>query len=347
MLQVQHVDMLLTEGDLNQLADEFIDRPEVGDVHLRLEDGRAEVRVTLSKLGFTVPIEAEVRLLDVGPANLRLGLEITNLGLLPEGIKDVALKKGLESLPVRGVSYHQGEIRIDLEELLAATPVRFEVAGLSLGRDGVRVSLSDVRYLPLSAVPEVAALPETTEAPLAAPSSDSTVEVMAPDGDAPTGVALPEHQDFYDRLKTRVQVQAQRHLPARLQPLVPWLLLVPDSFVLLVRLLRDPRVPRRSKWITALAVAYFIDPLDLIPDAIPVLGEMDDLAVALFALDALLVDTPEEVLRDLWPGRGDIIATVRQGVRFFKQFLSRGAVGKIKLLLARQAPPAPDEADRP
>lgn len=336
MIQVQRIDAVLTEDDLNQLAAEFIDRPEIDDLHLRPKDGTVEVRMTVSKLGFNVPVEAEVRLLDVGPARLRLGLEITNLGILPEGIKDFALKKILENLPIPGVSYQQGEVLLDLEELLAAAPVQFELAGLAFHRDGVRASLTGIRYLPLAAAPEMASLPETVEGPLAAPA-----QVV------PAAVTLPEHQDFYDRLKARVQEHAERRLPARLQPLLPWLLLVPDSFVLLVRLLRDPRVPRRSKWIAALAVAYFVDPLDLIPDAIPVLGEMDDLAVALFALDALLGDTPEDVLRELWPGRGDIIATVRQGVRFFNQFLSRGALGKIKALLARQAPAAPTPQNTP
>ncbi|MGE5589602.1 MAG: hypothetical protein ACM3ZA_03070, partial [Bacillota bacterium] len=70
----------------------------------------------------------------------------------------------------------------------------------------------------------------------------------------------------------------------------------------------------------------------------PVLGQMDDLAVALFALDALLGDTPADVAQELWPGRGDIIATVREGVRFFSRYLSGGALAKIKALLSRTTP---------
>jgi hypothetical protein len=57
---------------------------------------------------------------------------------------------------------------------------------------------------------------------------------------------------------------------------------VPDCAVLFKRLLREPRVPRRAKVALALVVPYLVMPFDLIPDFIPVLGQLDDaLLVAL------------------------------------------------------------------
>lgn len=325
MLSVQRLDLTLSEEDLNRLGDEFLDFKEIDDLRLRLDDGVLHAALKIAKLGFTVPVEAQLRLLEVGTGRLRLRVDITNPGVLTAAMKDLALKKVLDSLPVLGVSYHQGEVQVDLDELLGGSPLQFDVAGAEIHAGRLSLSLTNVRYLPVVSADQ-AAVGEQVPKPAAVNGPDSAL------------VAVPEHQDFYDRLKAQVSEQARRRLPARLQPLVPWLLLVPDSFALLVRLLRDPRVPRRSKWITALAVAYFVDPLDLIPDTVPVLGQMDDLAVALFALDALLGDTPEDVVQELWPGRGDIIATIREGVRFFSRYLSGGAVAKIKALLSRTSP---------
>jgi uncharacterized membrane protein YkvA (DUF1232 family) len=42
---------------------------------------------------------------------------------------------------------------------------------------------------------------------------------------------------------------------------------------------RDPRVPWYAKALAACVVGYALSPIDLIPDAIPVLGQLDDLVV--------------------------------------------------------------------
>jgi len=57
---------------------------------------------------------------------------------------------------------------------------------------------------------------------------------------------------------------------------------------LTVRLLREPGVPLLTKAFIVLAALYLISPLDFVPDFLPVLGQLDDLGVILFALEAFL-----------------------------------------------------------
>ena len=76
---------------------------------------------------------------------------------------------------------------------------------------------------------------------------------------------------------------------------------VPDCVILVGRLLRDPRVPRRSKLILALTMGYLALPIDLVPDFIPVAGQLDDAIILAFVLRHL-VRGDSQAIRELWPG---------------------------------------------
>lgn len=60
------------------------------------------------------------------------------------------------------------------------------------------------------------------------------------------------------------------------------------------RLLREPRVPTVLKVIPGLAALYLVSPVDFIPDIIPGLGQLDDLAVLVFALELFIRLCPED-----------------------------------------------------
>jgi uncharacterized membrane protein YkvA (DUF1232 family) len=77
---------------------------------------------------------------------------------------------------------------------------------------------------------------------------------------------------------------------------------VPDCAVLFKRLLRDPRVPRRAKAALAFAVPYLASPIDLIPDFIPVFGQLDDALVVIAVLGYVARRAGRDVVAVLWPG---------------------------------------------
>lgn len=77
---------------------------------------------------------------------------------------------------------------------------------------------------------------------------------------------------------------------------------IPDCIVLLRRLLADERVPRRRRLVLLALVAYLALPIDLVPDFVPVLGQLDDAIVAALALRYVLRAGGPELLREHWPG---------------------------------------------
>jgi uncharacterized membrane protein YkvA (DUF1232 family) len=77
---------------------------------------------------------------------------------------------------------------------------------------------------------------------------------------------------------------------------------IPDCIVLVSRLLRDERVPRRRKLLLVALVGYLALPFDLVPDFIPVAGQLDDVLVVAFVLRRLLRSGGEPLVREHWPG---------------------------------------------
>jgi uncharacterized membrane protein YkvA (DUF1232 family) len=77
---------------------------------------------------------------------------------------------------------------------------------------------------------------------------------------------------------------------------------IPDCIVLVSRLMADGRVPRRRKLLFVALLAYLALPFDLVPDFIPVAGQLDDVLVVAFVLRHFLRSGGEPLVREHWPG---------------------------------------------
>ena len=91
-------------------------------------------------------------------------------------------------------------------------------------------------------------------------------------------------------------------------------LFLPNFLILIKRLVMDPRVPRKSKLILGATVVYLVSPVDVVPDFVPGLGQLDDIVIALLALHSILNRVDEAVVVEHWPGRQDVIRMVRAGL---------------------------------
>jgi uncharacterized membrane protein YkvA (DUF1232 family) len=77
---------------------------------------------------------------------------------------------------------------------------------------------------------------------------------------------------------------------------------IPDCIVLVSRLAREPRVPRRRKLLLLGLVAYLSSPFDLVPDFVPVAGQLDDAIIVALVLRHFVAAGGEPLVRELWPG---------------------------------------------
>lgn len=85
---------------------------------------------------------------------------------------------------------------------------------------------------------------------------------------------------------------------------------VPDLVVLVRGLLRDPRVSRQRKIVLGALLFYLVLPFGIVPDAIPVVGALDDVLLVALVLRSLVRGAGRTVLEDNWRGPPASLAVV-------------------------------------
>jgi uncharacterized membrane protein YkvA (DUF1232 family) len=102
------------------------------------------------------------------------------------------------------------------------------------------------------------------------------------------------------------------------------LMFIPNMLLLCARLLTDPRVPGTEKALVAAAVFYAIIPLDLIPDMIPFVGQIDDAYLIAITLLRLIDRTEVSVVREHWRGGGDVVQLIEAMAQVTAKLLPKG-----------------------
>jgi len=77
---------------------------------------------------------------------------------------------------------------------------------------------------------------------------------------------------------------------------------LPNFLRLLYGLITDHRVNAVDKLVVAGAIAYILLPIDIIPDFIPFLGEVDDVFLLILALQRLIENAGRSVIQAYWAG---------------------------------------------
>lgn len=101
------------------------------------------------------------------------------------------------------------------------------------------------------------------------------------------------------------------------------LLFIPNLMRLLIGLLRDERVSQADKAILAGIIMYVIVPLDIIPDFIPFIGQVDDVYLLAISILRLLNRADRRVIMDHWKGQRDIKELVDSIARIAEFFLPK------------------------
>ncbi|MBN1154972.1 DUF1232 domain-containing protein [candidate division KSB1 bacterium] len=142
-----------------------------------------------------------------------------------------------------------------------------------------------------------------------------------------------QYDDFYTRLREKIRKWAESK-QGHDYKWSEYILLAPDLVHLMIKLLIDAEVPTSLKSKIAFALAYFILPLDIIPEALtgPV-GYIDDIALSAYVLSSVLNNLDPMIVRRYWAGDEDILNIVQRILLTAEDMIGKGIWQKLKKYL--------------
>ena len=227
-------------------------------------------------------------------------------------VRKVALKMVLKSLEEKGISYLDGKIVINIKKILKDIPyVDLDISNIYLTQRHLNVEVANIKVsIKGTLIKEEIAEEEE--------------EILEEDFEE-LSRNVEKVKDYYTVGRTYIKEK----LPIKVKTYSDYIFVIPDIAALLYRLLKDKRVETKTKLIISAAVAYIAFPTDIIPDKIPFIGKLDEIAIAFFALDRVITDVPMNIILENWEGKNDLVLVLRNVLEYAVNFTGAKNVEKI------------------
>ncbi len=137
-----------------------------------------------------------------------------------------------------------------------------------------------------------------------------------------------KNRDFYQKLRARIR-NGTNSENGRTRKWPDYLMFAPDMFHLLCKLSMDRDVPAGERGKLLAAIAYFVSPFDLMPEAVMgIMGFSDDMAIAAYVLNSLMSRCGPVVTQRHWAGDGDVLTLVQKTLGLADKAGRAGILGK-------------------
>ncbi|QDQ02783.1 DUF1232 domain-containing protein [Lysinibacillus fusiformis] len=132
-----------------------------------------------------------------------------------------------------------------------------------------------------------------------------------------------KQRDFYNKLRTKL-VTFLESKTGRKNKFADYLMFVPDLFHLLIKTLMDPAIDSKSRSLIGATIAYFIFPMDFLPEGVLGFGGfMDDIVLATFVVNTIINKMGPEVIEKHWTGDEKLLDVLQKIAETSDQIVSK------------------------
>ena len=300
-MNVSSINVGLTGEDLISIYNDFV---AIKEIKISNIDVKEDIRISGSfTKGLTINFEVKVKLnsMENGLINGELtGFKILNIGI-PSFIRKTILKFALKSLSDVGINYDKGKVIIQYKYLLKDIPyVDFDIYSIYCAYGVFNVELRNAKF---SLGGEL-----KKEIELLNFEKEKVPEFNEED--------ISKTEDSYTKGREKIKDK----LPNNAKKYSDYIFVLPDIAALIYRLLKDKRVSMKTKLVISAAVAYIAVPCDIIPDKVPFIGKIDDIAIGVFSFYFIMTDVPLNVVLENWQGKNDILIVLKNVIDYATNF---------------------------
>ncbi|MEG0296535.1 MAG: DUF1232 domain-containing protein [Clostridium sp.] len=310
-MKISDVKVTLSGDDLLSIFNEFVSVEGLEVKKIWIEDD-IKFAGTFKK-GFSVDFEGSINVTAVDAG--KVSADITSFKVMKIGlfslVRRMAMKYILKAFEVKGIIIDNGKVLINIKKILEDVKfIDFDVAHLFTSKGSLQAEVTNI---------DISVKGELIKEKEPEPKTEEEVKEEE---------AMNIDEKIEDGYSTGRLILADK-LPTKAKKYSDYIFVLPDLIALLYRLLKDSRVSVKTKLIISGAVAYIVCPTDIIPDSIPFIGSVDELAVAFFALNTIIEDVPLNVIVENWEGKNDIILVIRNIIEYVTNFTGAKNVDKL------------------
>lgn len=310
-MNISEVKVKLTGNDILSIINEFVKIEGLNLKSVTIEDGIILEGTFKKGIKIDFLVKAEIiECLNNKIVARIVKVKILNLALF-RILRSFALKQLEKAFVAYGIKSDKDKVIIDVNSILKDVPfVDLSINEIFMKRSELWVEASNIN---ISIAGELIKKVEVEEV------KQEDVDISA---------AIEITNKVEDKYSKGREILTNK-LPEEVKQYKDYIFILTDIVSLIYRLLKDKRVPLKTKLIMSAAIAYITIPTDLIPSKIPFIGVIDDIGVGFFALNKVLNDVPLSVIIENWEGKNELLIVLKNGIKYLTDFTGAGNVAKL------------------
>jgi uncharacterized membrane protein YkvA (DUF1232 family) len=303
-MKISNVKAVLTEEDILSIIEDYLSIEG-----LTIESVEIKEVVTVKgnyKKKIKIPFKAKIGIgnIDNNTLNIKVfSVNILKIGVL-SNIKNLLLKKLLSDYDEYGIKVEKDNVSLNLDLISKLVPYFYvKLRKINLMDRSLEVEVTDIVYAENKEIVKITKKIKTND----------------------------KYEDKYSKIRGRIVDR----VPDKYEKALQYAMLIPDITALLWRVFKDKRVKIKVKMMVVGVIFYLVSPIDVIPDFIPFIGAIDDIAIAFFGLNAIINEVPEEIILENWTGNENIILITKEAVNYISKVVGSDNVNKLLISIKK------------